>query len=370
MPWILLILSIAVLPAHARRAYEEKGWKSTAIPLVNFSSDHGTGYGLRTSLFLYDGHTVPYARALSAQAFFTTRGKWAHRLYLDLPHWRPNQRLEIEALYEKEDFSNYYADLSDAEVDQLLGTVDEETEEQRTTFRQVYPKLRLMWIRTLDAPWYLRAGFQVGHNEITPNADDSLLDLLNPLGARGGFLLLANTSLRRDTRDDYNDSNRGSLEELLIEYGAGGGGEFHGGRLSFEHRHFHPLPGGLVLAQRANLALTFGDLPFYEELKLGGDDSVRGLAAARERGEGRVLLNAELRWPGLSPLPSLPVRGGLLCFFDAGQIFRRAEGPSLGDWRTGAGLGLRCHWHSTIIRADLGRSGERTGIYLNFSQVF
>lgn len=44
--------------------------------------------------------------------------------------------------------------------------------------------------------------------------------------------------------------------------------------------------------------------------------------------------------------------------------------PSSGSWRTAAGLGLRCHWHSTIVRADLGRSGGRTGIYLNFSQVF
>jgi outer membrane protein assembly factor BamA len=211
----------------------------------------------------------------------------------------------------------------------------------------------------------------VGRNQITPNsAQGHLLELLSPLGAGGGFLFLANTSLRRDTRDDYNDSSRGTFEELLLEYGLGGGGDFRGGRLGFEHRHFLPLPPGLVLACRAGGALAFGDLPFYEELKLGGDETVRGLAAARERGEGRLLFNAELRWPGFSPLPSLPVRGGLLVFFDAGQIFRRARGPSLGKWRTGAGLGLRCHWHSTIVRADLGRSGRRTGIYLNFSQVF
>lgn len=371
MLWRLIALLLIALPAHAGRAFEEVGWKPTAIPLLNFSSDHGTGYGLRASLFRYDGSTVPYAHTLSAQAFFTTRGKWSHRLYLDLPHWRPGQRLEVEALLEKEDFANYYGDLSDAQAEALLGAMAEATHAQRTTFKQVYPKLRLIWIRALGAPWHLRAGFQAGHNEITPNArEGSLLHLLAPLGRRGGFLLLVNAALRRDTRDDYNDSNRGLLEELLVEYGLGGGGHFNGGRLSFEHRHFLPLPAGLVLAHRAGAALAFGDLPFYEELKLGGDDTVRGLAAARERGEGRVLFNAELRWPGLSLLRRHHIRGGLILFADAGQIFRRAEGPSPDDWRLGAGAGGRFYWHSTIVRADVGRSGRRTGIYLTFSQVF
>ncbi len=304
MLFLIALLSIA-LPVHAGRAFEEKGWKPTAIPLLNFSSDHGTGYGLRASLFRYDGSTIPYARALSAQAFFTTRGKWSHRLYLDLPQWRPGQRLEAEAFIEKEDFANYYGDLSDAQAEALLGAMDEKTREQRTTFRQVYPKLRLMWVRALGAPWHLRAGFQAGHNQITPNSNQgSLLQLLDPLGRRGGFLLLANASLRRDTRDDYNDSSRGVLEELLVEYGLGRGGHFNGGRLSIEHRHFLPLPAGLVLAHRANAALAFGDLPFYEELKLGGDDTVRGVAAARERGEGRLLFNGTAlagTFPGAAP---------------------------------------------------------------------
>jgi hypothetical protein len=362
----LLLLLIASLPALAS---EEVGWKPTVLPLLNYSSDHGAGYGVRASLFRYAEGAIPYERALSAQAFFTTGGKWAHRLYLDLPQWRAGQRLEVELLWDQEDFANYYADLSEREVALLLGPADAPRRKLQTTFRHVYPKLLLMWLRALGAPWQVRAGLQAGHNQITPNTPaGSLLERLDPPGRRGGWLLLANAALRRDTRDDYNDSRRGMLQELLCEYGGSKG--FRGGRLSAEHRHFLPLPAGLVLAQRLSLALTFGDLPFYEQPILGGDDTVRGLEEARERGEGRVLANAELRWPGFSPLPSLPVRGGLLCFFDAGQTFRRGRGPSLEGWRRGLGLGARGHWHSTIIRADLGRSAGGTGVYLKFSQVF
>ena len=72
-------------PAWAGHVHETVGRKFTAIPLVNFSSDDGVGYGLRLNLFEYDGTSVPYRRAYSIQAFFTTRGKWAHRQYTDIP---------------------------------------------------------------------------------------------------------------------------------------------------------------------------------------------------------------------------------------------------------------------------------------------
>jgi hypothetical protein len=61
---------------------------------------------------------------------------------------------------------------------------------------------------------------------------------------------------------------------------------------------------------------------------------------------------------------------GLLLFADAGQIFARGDGPDLGRWRTGRGMGLRFHWYGTIVRADYATSGDRTALYITFSQVF
>lgn len=371
---ILLTVSLmaAIPPANAgKRAYQSVGWKPTAIPIVNFSSDDGTGLGLRAYLYDYDGESIPYRRSFSAQAFFTTGGKWVHRLQMDIPNFRPGHRLEIEALFEKEEFANYYGELSDAEVDSLLGEVDADTRKKRTTFEQAYPKLRIMWIRNLRAPWRLRAEFQAGHSSITPNADEgSILRNLDPLGANGGTLFIAGSSLRYDTRDDYTNSAKGILEEFLIQYGIGGGGDFNGVKLSYEHRHFLPLWEGLVFAHRAGADITFGNVPFYEELKLGGSSTVRGLAAARVRGQGRFLANGELRWQGLRLSNRQQIYLGGLLFADAGQVFARRDGPSLDDWRTGKGAGLRFYWQSTIVRADYGSSGERTGLYITFSQVF
>ena len=72
-------------PSGARQVHETVGWRPTMIPLLNFSSDDGTGYGLRANLFEYDGQSVPYRRKYSAQVFITTKGKWVHRVLVDTP---------------------------------------------------------------------------------------------------------------------------------------------------------------------------------------------------------------------------------------------------------------------------------------------
>ena len=377
---VCLIFHDLPVSATPIAVHEAVGWKPTAIPLVNFSSDDGTGYGLRFNLFSYDGASVPYHRKYSAQAFFTTKGKWVHRLLMDTPNFRANERLEVEFEYEKEDFANYYGGLSDE-------ALDAKTKDQKT-FSQAVPGLKVTWIRDLRAPgkspepaaherspWRLRTGIGLTHSDVTPNASaGSIITELNPLGADGGLLLKLQTSLRYDTRDNYNNATSGALDELLVEYGIGGGGDFNGARLSFEHRHFQPLlrpfVQDLTFALRAGADLTMGNLPFYEELEMGGSGTVRGAAKARDRGEGRLLFNGELRWRGLPISRQQHIYLGALAFLDAGHIFERGDGPSLDDWRRGAGVGLRLQWHSTIVRADYGSSGDRTGLYITFSQLF
>lgn len=361
---ILVALTAVCLPAaEAQKAHETSGTRTTAIPLLNFSSDDGTGYGVRVNVFEYDGTSVPYRRKYSAQAFVTTEGKWVHRLLLDTPRFRTNERLEAELVFEKEEFANYYGSLSD-EASAAY------SKEQRT-FRQAFPALKVKWIRTLRAPWRVRVGGRLSHRDITPNArTGSLLRDLNPLGADGGILAQVHAAVRYDTRDNYNNATSGILQEALVEFGAGGGGKYHGATVSYQQRHFLPLSNSVVFAHRLLVDWTLGDLPFYEELELGGSSTVRGAASARERGEARVLLNTELRWRGLSLWERKRMYLGVILFGDVGQIFARDTLPDSGDWRRGNGLGLRYQWHSTIVRADYGSSAGRTAIYITFAQVF
>ena len=363
------LLLLRPAPADAGAAHESTGWRPTAIPLWNYSSDDGTGYGVRANLYEYDGRTVPYRRKYSAQLFFTTGGKWVHRLLMDTPRFRGGgDRLEVELVYEKEEFANYYGGLSKEETRGL--------DRDQRTFSQAFPELKVRWIRPLGSaggptPWRLRLGSRLSYHEITPNAEaGNILAEQDPLGADGGPLAQAGAALRYDTRDNYNDSSSGLLEELVVQYTLGAGGDYNGLQARLEHRHFaSPLPG-LVAAHRIAFDWTAGDLPFYEELALGGSSTVRGLPKARDRGEARVLLNGELRWRGVRLSSAQNIHLGGLLFADAGQIFAGGEWPAAGDWRRGAGLGLRFLWQSTIVRADHGFSGGGSGIYITFSQLF
>ncbi|RYZ39648.1 MAG: hypothetical protein EOO72_09005, partial [Myxococcaceae bacterium] len=49
-----------------------------ALPLVSFSSDQGFGYGAVGGMYLYAPGKTPYAHALSAQVFFSSRGAMNH----------------------------------------------------------------------------------------------------------------------------------------------------------------------------------------------------------------------------------------------------------------------------------------------------
>lgn len=357
--------------AAASRPYESVGWRLTAIPIVNFSSDDGAGYGARANLYAYDGHTVPYVRAWTLQAFFTTRGTWTHRLQLDLPTFGPRCRVEVDAVYERDEHANYYGALSSHAVDALLGPADEDTRTRRTTFRHTYPSLQATAVQHLRLPWRVRGGLRVQHDGVEPNAPDgSLLELLAPLGTDGGLLVQASLALQYDSRDDYTSSTRGRFEEASVEYDIGAGGDYDGMRLALEHRHFLPVGNALVLAHRVRADLTLGDVPFYALPELGGSETLRGQLAARLRGQGRLLASAEGRWLGVALSQRQHAYLGGLLFVDAGQVFTRSAGPSLDGWHAGLGAGLRLQWQSTTVRADTGFAEGRTGIYVTFGQVF
>ncbi len=347
-------------------ALKTVGRRYTPVPLLNYDSDDGVGYGVRLNVYDYDGKTVPYRRGYKAQFFMTTEGNWYHQLSADIPQLLPGQRFDLQLSIDRLPYANYYGELSDAEVDSM------DLSKAQRTFKATSPKLNIQWIRDIRLPWRHKVGLAVNHTSISANSDSgNILGELRPIGFKGGWLLKLNTSVRYDTRDNYVDTHSGFLEELLLEY-KWGPSDFAGWLISYEHRHFVPFGGAWVLAYRVEVDRVFGEIPFYEELKLGGDGSIRGLPSARVRGQGRFLTNTEVRWRGLRLSEKKNIVLGAIGFVDIGHIYNREHGPSFdpGEWRSSYGYGLRFHWYSTIIRMDYGRSKDRTGLYIEFNHIF
>lgn len=55
----ILLVGMLSTPCFSVKSHEAVGFRPTAIPLVNLSTDDGAGYGVRANFFEYDGASVP-----------------------------------------------------------------------------------------------------------------------------------------------------------------------------------------------------------------------------------------------------------------------------------------------------------------------
>jgi hypothetical protein len=94
---------------------KKEGWYVTGLPLINFSSDTGVGYGVR--LFLYNNGArgqdyfcnTPYLTQVYAQFFQTTLGKQYHEFHWDQYRlFGTNLRLSSSLIYEDDLSAHYY----------------------------------------------------------------------------------------------------------------------------------------------------------------------------------------------------------------------------------------------------------------------
>jgi hypothetical protein len=103
-----------------------------------------------------------------------------------------------------------------------------------------------------------------------------------------------------------------------------------------------------------------GPYPYFEAATIGGSDNVRGWDNSRFRGDSSLYGNAELRfWLGHRKRPLLPIRWGLLAFYDVGRVW--LEGEDSNTWHSGYGggiLGEVLGVAGLAIRGTLGTSTE------------
>jgi outer membrane protein assembly factor BamA len=97
-----------------------------------------------------------------------------------------------------------------------------------------------------------------------------------------------------DTRDNRFSTKEGHLLGLTAEF-AGFGGDFDYRKYTQEFRYFIPFSRHTI-GFRERVGYAEGDLPLYEEFRLGGANSIRGIPEDTLTGSKSILLNAELRY--------------------------------------------------------------------------
>jgi outer membrane protein assembly factor BamA len=219
--------------------------------------------------------------------------------------------------------------------------------------------------------WNLLLGYRFKRTTLTPTFPD-------PVDVAGVRL-----SLLGDTRDNPLDARRGHFLSLSLEYAPESlGSDFTFAKAFVEAFVSRRLNGALTWAQDYRLGLGWGfggqQIRSSERFKAGGGHSVRGFATESlgptdflgdpAGGEAVLILNQELRYHHPSGL-------GAALFYDAGNVFPRAEDLSL-DLRHAVGVGLR--WRSPVglLRLDLGypiqpqADERRYRVFFSLGQAF
>ncbi len=424
----LLLLLVLTADAEVREEALEAeefrtGWHFAGLPLVNFNSDEGVGYGLRVAAYDHGQNEKPYRFAAIAQFFQTTNGVAYHALQLDAPrlngsHWRVGGQLQLYA----ERFSNYFG-LGNGSIrdPDFFTCTDRDAVESNpnvcpgnprfigtryNNYSERVPAVLLNVRRDLTDDWQLFLGYRFRYydlevrypeDDLGQDAPSKLVEDLeagadlvglelddagNPRGQRDGDLRVG---IIYDTRDNEPAPTSGMWHAVLVRMaGPVAGGRFWYGGVTANLRFYQRLLPRLVLAARLLGDFSFGNVPFYQlsltaglsDLDgIGGGSTLRGVVKNRFIGKIKTTASAELRYRFASfDLFAQDIDLTLMAGFDAGRVWADYErdGPFF-SFATGAVAGFYAAWNDNfVVRADYAQSfdQETSGLYITFNHYF
>jgi outer membrane protein assembly factor BamA len=222
------------------------------------------------------------------------------------------------------------------------------------------------------------------------NNPDSYWARYNIGGYHGGRMVLFQTALMWDSRDQEPDPSKGIFAEYSQEISA----PFIGSQFNFSkhlihgifyHRIFPQWLSRTVLTGRVAIGHVRGShIPFTEIFDLGGasegggipvlggERALRGYRESRFTGMVTALANIELR----TRFYQMNILNQHLAFYavpfyDAGRVWDSFSTIELNNFRGNPGLGARIAWNqATILRFDYAWSREDAQFFFTYRHTF
>lgn len=395
------------------------GYGYAGLPLLNYDSDDGVGFGVKVARYNYGENQRPYKTQLSLQIFFTSRLSMYHELYYDAPNfrgtpWRIDTYLKLDQVL----LNNYYGigNTADAEcpvfTDPSGTDLSDESQGRVCNYYLSFKKLEPKWIlnlrRDLDGPFKLFSGLQVKMTNVVPHTAQVIKDITSvdvagdwssylesekPYGYGGGIVSYVQGGVIADARDQEASPKFGIFSELSARLGSfnafqatDSAGRFpiYGG-LNLTSRHYVQFLPYTVFASRVVADFLVGDVPFFELTSVGGSrdysavgggTSGRGIPSYRYRGKVKLIVSPEIRFTPVEvyAAKTQKINIGLVAFSDLGRVWADyAPDGELLDFHVTVGGGLRVAWNDNfLIRLDYGVAPQEdtTGFYLTFNHAF
>ncbi len=396
---------------------KREGTAVSGLPLVNYATDTGLGYGARIYLHANGRRDDPaFARTpwnaqIYAQFFRSTRGWEYHMINADLPEILGTEnRVRLRAAFEGNTTRNWFGTgtlslrpLPAADYAAYLAGLEADEPGGSGTTNGWFHKyeLRRPFARAQVERWVtdnllVMTGVELQRatvhrydgRTVRVEAGDrvqgpTLAGTLRPTGIGGGNLHHVRAGIGWDTRDYEPAPKRGTTAEAVVEHaGPATGADWRYTRATVSARSFVGLPHDLIMATRGVWSVTDGTAPFFDAgtlsliegrtESLGGGWTMRGYRENRFAGKVVSLANLELRWnagellAGTQRFLFTP-----LLFADGGRIYDRPTHLMMTGWKAAAGGGIRIAWNrATILNATYGRSGEDSNVFVDFGHQF
>lgn len=181
----------------------------------------------------------------------------------------------------------------------------------------------------------------------------------------GGRTHAIEMGISRDTRDSFVNPTTGGQTGLGIEY-AGGilGGDFDFIKYNLSFSRLFSVREGHVAGVRTLLGLSSGDVPSQELWRIGGTNTIRGIADNTLIGDRMAVVNLEYRIDLAKNLQGV-------VFVDAGNAFAKGEAMSLDGFKMGYGAGVRLTLTPGFtLRLDYGFSGGDGRLHFSMGNMF
>jgi len=404
---------------------KKEGFYFTGMPLVNFNSDEGFGFGIGGFLY-YNGHKndkyfkyEPYQAQIYLQAFFTTTEVSEHEIKYDFPFFLKslfflNGKIKYKRKLSENFFGNNEKSMGNVSIgSQEYTNMDEYltdlslpengfTNKKYHNYENEYFEWFSAFTRkilggiicpsiTLGARYdnirdYSNQTVKLDNGDTAIQQTTMLREYYNRgelTGFTGGFSNYLAAGIALDTRDYSPNPKNGMYHTLSYRHsGPYFGSTYQYGqaalKLQFYYSPFKHYQN-LTFAFRTIYSIYHGNPPFYllntiegQTDFLGGTRSLRGYISRRFTGKAISIFNFEIRESlfGFQVFKQ-DFQIILAPFLDVGRVFDSIESTRLEGYRASYGAGVRIAWNqATVIMIDLGFSSEDSGIYIDFRHIF
>lgn len=175
----------------------------------------------------------------------------------------------------------------------------------------------------------------------------------------------------QDTRNDPANPTAGERIAFTTESALTAlGGTFTFEKYELDYSKYFPVGGESTIVGHVHLGAASVSLPIQEQYYLGGQNSLRGYASGRFRGDQMALVTGEYRFP-LSDIGLFRSFKGVtaIVFMDAGDVEPFGSAFSF-NLKTDAGVGISVKTPLGPFRLDYGFGAEGGQLWISTGTIF